>query len=130
MVTGTKEWQKGATAAKLPLMLSGIRYKLFFAILVANILPLVTLYLSANWIYSSSFRDYLIKVEALTEIYHLPASDLIANLINTALQKVEAQMPYVAGTEGIRIEEGEPIYEDIEGTPAYLAAKARLGSGG
>ena len=71
-------------------------------------------------------RVDLIKVEALAEAYKLPASDLLANLINTVLLEIEEQMPYVAGDKVIRIEEGDPIYEDVGRTPEYLAAKARL----
>lgn len=74
-------------------------------------------------------KEDLIKVQALAETYQLPATDLLANLINTALQQVEVQIPYVAGTKVIRTEEGDPIYEDVGRTPAYLAAKARLESG-
>ena len=74
-------------------------------------------------------KEDLIKVKALAETYQLPATDLHANLINTALQQVEVQIPYVAGTKVIRTEEGDPIYEDVGRTPAYLAAKAKLESG-
>ncbi|MCH8104561.1 MAG: hypothetical protein IIC58_03515 [Proteobacteria bacterium] len=74
-------------------------------------------------------KEDLIKVQALAETYQLPATDLLANLINTALQQVEVQIPYVAGTRVIRTEEGDPIYEDVGRTPAYLAAKAKLESG-
>ena len=71
-------------------------------------------------------KQDLIKVEALAEAYKLPASDLLANLINTTLREIEEQMPYVAGDKVIRIEEGDPIYEDVGRTPEYLAAKDRL----
>ena len=71
-------------------------------------------------------RVDLIKVEALAEAYKLPASDLLANLINTALLEIEEQIPYVAGDKVIRIEEGDPIYEDVGRTPEYLSAKDRL----
>ena len=71
-------------------------------------------------------KQDLIKVEALAEAYKLPASDLLANLINTTLQEIEEQMPYVAGDKVIRIEEGDPIYEDVGRTPEYQAAKDRL----
>lgn len=71
-------------------------------------------------------RVDLIKIEALAETYKLPASDLLANLINTVLLEIEEQMPYVAGDKVIRIEEGDPIYEDVGRTPEYMAAKARL----
>ncbi|UZE97323.1 hypothetical protein [Alkalimarinus alittae] len=71
-------------------------------------------------------REDLVKIEALAEAYKMPASDLLADLINTVLLEIEEQMPYVAGDKVIRIEEGEPIYEDIGRTPEYMAAKARL----
>ena len=71
-------------------------------------------------------KQDLIKVEALAEAYKLPASDLLANLISTTLWEIEEQMPYVAGDKVIRIEEGDPIYEDVGRTPEYLAAKDRL----
>ena len=71
-------------------------------------------------------KQDLIKVEALAEAYKLPASDLLANLINTTLREIEEQMPYVAGDKVIRIEEGDPIYEDVGRTPEYMAAKDRL----
>ena len=74
-------------------------------------------------------KEDLIKVQALAEIYQLPATDLLANLINTALREVEVQMPYVVGTKVIRTEDGDPIYEDVGHTPGYLAAKTRLESG-
>ncbi len=41
-----------------------IRHKLFAAILVANGLLLLAVYLSANWIFSTSFRDYFDQTEA------------------------------------------------------------------
>ncbi|MDP4548817.1 hypothetical protein [Marinobacter sp. MDS2] len=68
----------------------------------------------------------LIKVEALAETYKLPAGDLLANIISTALLQIEEQMPYVAGDKVIRVEEGNPIYEDVGRTPDYMAAKAKL----
>ncbi len=71
-------------------------------------------------------KQDLIKVEALAEAYKLPASDLLANLINITLREIEEQMPYVAGDKVIRIEEGDPIYEDVGRTPEYLVAKDRL----
>jgi two-component system sensor histidine kinase BaeS len=41
-----------------------IRYKMFLAILVANALLLLVVYFSANWIFNTSFRDYLDQSEA------------------------------------------------------------------
>lgn len=68
----------------------------------------------------------VIRVKALAEVYQLPLEDVIANLLSSALQEVEARMPYVPGKKVIRIEEGEPVYEDIGLTPLYLAAKERI----
>ena len=62
-------------------------------------------------------KEDLIRVEALAEIYQLPATDLLANLINTASQEVEVQIPYVAGTKVIRTVEGDPVYEEGGRTP-------------
>ncbi len=45
-------------------MFQKIRYKLFFAILFANGLMMVIVYFSANWIFSTSFREYLDRAEA------------------------------------------------------------------
>ncbi len=45
-------------------MFHKIRYKLFLAILIANSLLLIIVYFSANWIFNTSFRDYLDQAEA------------------------------------------------------------------
>ncbi len=67
----------------------------------------------------------LIKLEALAEAYELPADELLADLIGTALREVERQIPYEAGSRVIRVEEGDPVYEDAGRTPKYLAAVAK-----
>ncbi len=69
-------------------------------------------------------RMDLIKLEALAETYELPAEELLADLIATALREVEQQIPYEPGPKVIRVEEGDPVYEDIGRTPQYLAAVA------
>ena len=71
-------------------------------------------------------REDVVKLEALAELYQLPLSDVIANLISSALKEAEQKMPYKQGKEVIRIEEGEPIYEDAGDTPRYLEIKQRL----
>ena len=70
-------------------------------------------------------RQDLIRLEALAEAYDLPADELLADLIGTALREVEQQIPYEAGSRVIRVEEGDPVYEDVGRTPSYLAAIAR-----
>ncbi len=71
-------------------------------------------------------KEDVAKLEALAEVYQLPVEDIIANLISNALREVEAKMPYVEGRNVIRVEEGEPVYDDAGHTPAYLRAKERI----
>lgn len=71
-------------------------------------------------------KQDLIKVEALAQTYKLPAGDLLANIINTALLEIEAQIPYVASDKVARIEDDEPVYADAGHTPEYLTIKTRL----
>ncbi len=70
-------------------------------------------------------RQDLIRLEALAEAYELPPDEMLADLIGTALREIEQQIPYEAGSRVIRVEEGDPVYEDIGRTPRYLAAIAR-----
>ena len=71
-------------------------------------------------------RKDIVRLKALAEVYHLPLEEVIANLVSSALQEVEARMPYVPGPAVIRVEEGEPVYEDIGLTPHYLQVKERI----
>lgn len=71
-------------------------------------------------------RDDVLKLEALAELYQLPLNDIIANLISCSIQEAEQKMPYIQGNRIIRMEEGEPVYEDIGYTPRYLEIKQRL----
>ncbi len=68
----------------------------------------------------------IIKLAALSEIYQLPREDIAAELLRRALLAMEEEMPYIPGSKVIRVEEGNPIYEDIGPLPKYLAAKQRL----
>ncbi|MFT5720297.1 MAG: hypothetical protein ACI9W6_000587 [Motiliproteus sp.] len=71
-------------------------------------------------------KDDVRKIEALAELYQLPLNDIIANLVSCSIKEVEQKMPYVQGNRIIRMEEGEPVYEDIGYTPRYLEIKQRL----
>ena len=64
-----------------------------------------------------------IKLAALSKLYNLPIDELAGSLLQQALKKLEAEMPYISGTKVIRVEEGDEIYEDIGPTPRYLAAQ-------
>ncbi len=71
-------------------------------------------------------RDDIAKLEALAEVYQLPKEEIIASLLSNALHEVEQRMPYIAGPTIIRIEEGDPVYEDIGPTPKYLKIKSQI----
>ncbi|HEY5718007.1 MAG TPA: hypothetical protein VIS52_05885 [Motiliproteus sp.] len=71
-------------------------------------------------------RRDIVRLKALAELYHLSLDEVIANLISSSLQEVEARMPYVPGTNIIRMEEGEPVYEDVGVMPQYLTIKQRI----
>lgn len=68
----------------------------------------------------------LLRIEALASVFDMDTDELFASLLHTILQEVETSMPYRQGTKVIRIEDGEPIYEDVGLTPRYLAAKRKL----
>lgn len=64
-----------------------------------------------------------VKLMALSKLYHLPIDELAGSLLQQALERLEAEMPYIPGSKVIRVEEGDEIYEDIGPTPRYLAAQ-------
>jgi len=68
----------------------------------------------------------LIRIEALASVFDMDKHELITSLLHTILQEVETSMPYRQGTKVIRVEDGEPIYEDVGLTPRYLAVKRKL----
>lgn len=74
-------------------------------------------------------EEDLIKVEALSELYNIPTEELVATLLHTVLLEIEQKMPYKPGKNVIRIEEGDPIYEDVGPMPRYMAIKNRLQAG-
>lgn len=63
------------------------------------------------------------KIEALHEMYPKKTCEaLVTELLGTALDELEASMPYVCGTRIVtRDEEDNPIYEDVGPTPEFLA---------
>lgn len=67
----------------------------------------------------------LAKLEALSEVYEQPVEEVMADLMHTALLEVESSIPYVPGSKVIRIEDGDPCYEDEGKTPDYLEARQR-----
>ena len=71
-------------------------------------------------------QEDIVRLEALAEVYGLSVNEVGAALLGNVLKEVEAKLPYVPGTNVIRVEDDEPIYEDIGPTPRYLEAKKRL----
>lgn len=62
------------------------------------------------------------RIEALVGLYPgLTRDQILAQLIGTALDEVERQMPYKPGKKVVSFDElGDPLYEDIGLTPKYL----------
>ncbi|MGB0733875.1 MAG: hypothetical protein ACPGPF_08910, partial [Pontibacterium sp.] len=63
---------------------------------------------------------------AMANVFDMEPQALVSSLLHTVLLEAEASMPYRAGTKVIRVEDGDPIYEDVGPTPRYLAAKRKL----
>lgn len=68
----------------------------------------------------------LAKLEALADVYEQPVEEVMADLMHAALAEVESSIPYVPGSRVIRVEDGDPCYEDEGKMPAYLQARQRL----
>lgn len=71
-------------------------------------------------------EDDLVRIEALSRLYKLPMEELSAQLMSEILQQVEARIPYKPGLKVIRVEDEEPIYEDIGDMPRYLEIKRSI----
>ncbi|WP_295477173.1 hypothetical protein [uncultured Pseudomonas sp.] len=74
----------------------------------------------------SLYRHDQVKIKALAEAYGLDEATVTEGLLHAALQEAEAAIPYVKGAEVIRVEEGEPVYDDAGRTPAFVAAEQRI----
>ena len=72
--------------------------------------------------------DDLVRLEALSQLYKLPMEELSAALMTEILKQVEARIPYKPGPKVIRVEDDEPIYEDIGDMPRYLEIKRAIES--
>ncbi|MFQ5983132.1 MAG: type 1 pili tip component [Woeseiaceae bacterium] len=66
--------------------------------------------------------DDAARIQALVDLY--PGMDterIITDLISTALDELQAAMPYVPGERVIREDDhGDPVYEDAGPTPRFL----------
>lgn len=70
--------------------------------------------------------DDLVRLKALSQLYKLPIEELSAALMTEILKQVEARIPYKPGPKVIRVEDEEPIYEDIGDMPRYLEIKRSI----
>ena len=63
------------------------------------------------------------RLAALHEMYPRRSLEgLLGELIASALEELEASLPYVPGAQVIATDEqGDPLYEDIGPTPRFLA---------
>ncbi len=63
------------------------------------------------------------RVAALAEMYPLKTeTEIITELLAVALDLVQASFPYEQGSQVIAEDElGDPIFEDVGRTPAFLA---------
>ncbi len=71
-------------------------------------------------------REDLVRMEALASAFGLTREEVCTSLLHTILMEVEEKMPYRPGSTVIRIEDGDPIYEDVGPMPRYLAAKRKI----
>ncbi|MFL1388012.1 hypothetical protein ACI77F_10065 [Pseudomonas tritici] len=77
--------------------------------------------------YTLTLRKHdLIKIKAFAEAYELDEATITEGLLQAAIKEAEQAIPYLKGTQVIRIEEGEEIYADAGKTPAFIAAEKKL----
>ncbi|MFG0632873.1 hypothetical protein [Pseudomonas sp. xss_2] len=77
--------------------------------------------------YTLSLRKHdLVKIKAFAEAYGLDEATITEGLLQSAIKEAERAIPYVKGSQVIRIEEGEEVYADVGKTPAFVAAEKVL----
>jgi hypothetical protein len=71
------------------------------------------------------------RIEALTSLYPgLNKNEVLAQLVEVALDEVERQMPYKQGSKVVSVDElGDPLYEDVGLTPRYLELRHQFAQG-
>lgn len=71
------------------------------------------------------------RIEALSSLYPgLNKEEVLAQLIEVALDEVERQMPYKPGKKVVSFDEmGDPLYEDVGLTPRYLELRHQFAKG-
>ncbi|MGA4637269.1 pilin assembly protein [Pseudomonas solani] len=63
------------------------------------------------------------RLAALNEMYPKRSlEELLGELLGSALEELEASLPYVKGSKVVATDEqGDPLFEDIGPTPRFLA---------
>ncbi|MFI8556149.1 hypothetical protein [Pseudomonas putida] len=74
----------------------------------------------------SIHRADLVKIKAFSDVYGLSESTITATLLHLSIKEAETAIPYVQGSEVIRVEEGEAVYADAGKTPALVEAEHRI----
>ncbi len=71
------------------------------------------------------------RLEALASLYPgMDKNEVVTQLIEVALDEVERQMPYKAGSKVVAVDEmGDPLYEDVGLTPRYLQLRHQFAQG-
>jgi len=70
-------------------------------------------------------REDLVRLQALADTFDMDIAELVPVLLHAILTDIEARMPYKPGNRVIRVEDGDPVYEDIGPMPRYLEAKRK-----
>ncbi|MDO7910785.1 hypothetical protein Q6A49_09605 [Pseudomonas sp. 22-AL-CL-001] len=77
--------------------------------------------------YTLTLRKHdLIKIKAFAEAYELDEATITEGLLQVAIKEAERAIPYVKGSQVIRIEEGEEVYADAGKTPAFVEAENKI----
>lgn len=63
------------------------------------------------------------RLQALADVYEQPLENLMADLLHAALDEAECSIPYVPGEQVIRMEDGDPCYNDAGKMPDYIKAR-------
>ena len=67
-----------------------------------------------------------VRIQAFASTYNLSSEAVIQDILHESLDQLEESIPYVPGPNVIRVEEGDPVYEDIGQMPKYLRLKKEL----
>lgn len=67
-----------------------------------------------------------IRIQAFAKTFNHSQEAILEDIIHTALDELERSIPYIPGSKVIRMEDGDPIYEDIGLMPHYLRNKQHI----